>query len=45
MSKKELELEIAELKAANFKLQSQVELMQTIINSLSEGGGRHEFRG
>ena len=37
MSKKELEVEIAELKAANLKLQSQVELMQTIINSLSEG--------
>ena len=37
MSKKELELEVAELKAANLKLQSQVELMKTIINSLSEG--------
>ena len=37
MSKKELALEIAELKAANLKLQSQVELMKTIINSLSEG--------
>ena len=37
MSKKELECEVAELKAANLKLQSQVELMQTIINSLSEG--------
>ena len=37
MSKKELEVEIAELKAANLKLQSQVELMQTIIDSLSEG--------
>ena len=37
MSTKELECEVAELKAANLKLQSQVELMQTIINSLSEG--------
>ena len=37
MSKTEFELEIAELKAANLKLQSQVELMETIINNLSEG--------
>ena len=29
--------EIAALKAANLKLQSQVELLQTIINNLSEG--------
>ena len=37
MSTKEHEHEIAALKAANLKLQNQVELMQTIINSLSEG--------
>ena len=37
MSIKDLECEVAELKAANLELQNQVKLMQTIFDSLSEG--------
>ena len=37
MSIKEREREIAALKAANLKLQNQVELMQTLVDRLSEG--------
>ena len=37
MSISEFEQEIAELKAANLELKNQVKLMQTILDSLSEG--------
>ena len=44
MSIEDLKHENDELKTENLELQSQLTLMQTIFDSLSEGGGSNQFR-